>query len=135
MKRAGNNAGRTPRRIPCICCMNHFIQPLVFPHHASRCRGTGVLASGSLRVGCRQGPHGQIHKYFYRDILKARWCRKKTLGGILGGTIGIKKIIIPNPIPCPGGRENSKSAKNGGKMDIFNEKSIFLLYLTISCPQ
>ena len=48
--------------------------------------------------------------------------------------MGIKKIIIPNPITGPGGRENSKHAKNGGKMGIFNEKSKFVVYSIIFYP-
>ena len=48
--------------------------------------------------------------------------------------MGIKKIIIPSPIPGPGGKENSKHAKNGGKMGIFNEKSKFVVYSIIFYP-
>ena len=48
--------------------------------------------------------------------------------------MGIKKIIIPSPIPGPGGREDGTHDKNGGKMTIFNEKPEFAVYLIIFYP-
>ena len=53
--------------------------------------------------------------------LKARWGRKKTLGGILQGTLGVQKIIILDLPPGSGGRENGFYVKNGGKND-FSKK-------------
>ena len=59
-----------------------------------------------------------MYKYFVRVNLKARWGRKKPLGGILQGTLGFQKIIILNLPPGSGGRENGFYVKNGGKNDI-----------------
>ena len=51
-------------------------------------------------------------------ILKAQWGNKKTLGGVLQGTLGIHKIIILDIPPGAGGRDNGFYVKNGGKNDI-----------------
>ena len=64
-------------------------------------------------TSCWGGP-GKCH-------LKARWGGTKTLGGILRYTLGIKKIKMPNLIPCPGGREKSFCAKTGGKNVFFDK--------------
>ena len=62
--------------------------------------------------------YGQMYKYFVCVNLKPQWGRKKTLGGILQGTLVIHKIIILNIPPGSGGRENGFYVKNGGKNDI-----------------
>ena len=54
-------------------------------------------------------------------ILKARWGHKKTLGGVLQGTLGIHKIINLDILPGSGGRDNGFYVKNGGKND-FSKK-------------
>ena len=59
-----------------------------------------------------------MYKYFVRVNLKARWGRKKTLGRIFQGTLGVQKIIILDLPPGSGGRENGFYVKNGGKNDI-----------------
>ena len=58
--------------------------------------------------------------------LKARWGGKKSLGGMLRDTLGIKKIKILNPTHCPGGLENGFYAKNGGKKGFLNKNSKFV---------
>ena len=47
-----------------------------------------------------------LYKYFYLASLKAQWGGKKTLGGILRYTLGIKKIKKLDPNHCPVGLEN-----------------------------
>ena len=56
--------------------------------------------------------NGQIHKYFYRVNICARNGCKKSLGGIIGGTLGIKKNAIPAPLPRAYGRDNGFCTKS-----------------------
>ena len=55
---------------------------------------------------------GQIHKYFYGVNIYAWNGCKKSLGGIIRGTLGIKKNAISAPLPCAYGRDNGFCAKS-----------------------
>ena len=68
---------------------------------------------------------GQIFKYFVRDDLCQRRGRKKTLGGVLGGTTGIQKSTILIPPPRRAGPDNKIYAQDGGKKPFFGRKPEF----------